>query len=629
MIIRLVIGSGSCGGWVGVDQQALVEYRYRAVREVLGGSPIGEVAERYGASRQSVHAWRRRFEQEGMAGLADRSRRPRSSPTRTPAEVEALICQLRRDHPRWGARRISYELGRRSVDPVPSRATTHRVLVRNGLIDPQVQQHKRQYRRWQRQEPMHLWQLDIVGGVPLADGRACKVVTGIDDHSRFVVIAQVMAVPSGREVCAAFTAAMRRYGVPAEVLTDNGAQFTGRHTKPQPVEVLFERICRDNGITQRRTKPRSPTTTGKIERFHKTFREEFCDHVAPFESLAAAQQALDGWVDSYNHQRPHQALDMATPAALFRPNGPTRLDVPQPGIADTRDPGDAADDASSDAAEAAATSLRVDVIEPPPSLASGNGAVEFEVRVPPSGEVSILSGRQRFSLHHAMAGRTVTVWADLRSVHVSLDGHIIRTVASRLRPDDLRHLRMRGARPAGAQPAKPALRRANGTPALPAGQAVEIERMVTKDGVVNIAGATHLIGFAYAGNKITLRLNGHLMHAIAAGALIGTWPCPIPADQLARLHGARTPSTPLPPPPLPPGSLRAQRKVHASGRIMVAGQRIKLGPRHRGKLLTIVIEDTYLRILDGDEEIAVRPRRNLKPITRLHVTGAGVKPPER
>jgi hypothetical protein len=73
----------------------------------------------------------------------------------------------------------------------------------------------------------------------LADGRSLKLVTGIDDHSRFVVIAAVLAVPSGRAVCAAFTAAMRRYGVPSEVLTDNGKQFTGRHTRPQPVEVLF------------------------------------------------------------------------------------------------------------------------------------------------------------------------------------------------------------------------------------------------------------------------------------------------------------------------------------------------------------------------------------------------------
>ena len=124
----------------------------------------------------------------------------------------------------------------------------HRVLARNGLVAAQDQQHKRKYRRWQRDAPMHLWQLDLVGGVPLADGRECKMVTGIDDHSRFVVIAAVVAVPSGRAVCAAFTAAMRRYGVPSRCLTDNGKQFTGRFIKPQPVEVMFERICRENGI---------------------------------------------------------------------------------------------------------------------------------------------------------------------------------------------------------------------------------------------------------------------------------------------------------------------------------------------------------------------------------------------
>ena len=100
-----------------------------------------------------------------------------------------------------GARRIVYELGLRG-GPVPSRATVHRVLSRNGLVAAQEQEHKRVYKRWQREAPMHLWQLDLVGGVPLADGRECKMVTGIDDHSRFVVIAAVVAVPSGRAVCA-------------------------------------------------------------------------------------------------------------------------------------------------------------------------------------------------------------------------------------------------------------------------------------------------------------------------------------------------------------------------------------------------------------------------------------------
>ncbi|QUQ68283.1 IS481 family transposase ISMva2 [Kutzneria sp. CA-103260] len=615
-----------------MDQETLAEYRYRAVCEVLGGSPIGEVAARYGTSRQSLHTWRQRFQQEGMPGLADRSRRPRTSPSRVIAEIEALTCQLRRQHPRWGARRISHELGRHGADPTPSRATVHRILVRNGLIDPQAQQHKRKYKRWQRAEPMHLWQMDIVGGVPLADGRSCKLVTGIDDHSRFVVIAAVVAVPSGRAICAAFTEAMRRYGVPSEVLTDNGGQFTGRFIKPQPVEVMFERICRDNGIKQRLTKPSSPTTTGKVERLHKTLREEFLDHVAPFESIAAAQAAIDGWVESYNRQRLHQALDMATPASLFRPNGPTRLDLGADpgGVTDTDDPfQEVAPHPDTPGQLPAASTLLVDVIEPPALLTDGaveGAAVEFQARVPPSGQLTVCSGRQSIGLHESMAGRLVTVWADLRSVHVSLDGHVMRTVASRLRPEDLRHLAMRGARPAGLPPAKPALRRRNGIPVLPEGGAVEIERSVTKDGQVTIAGSPHLVGFAWAGRKVSLRLDGHLMHAIADNALIGTWPCPVSTDRLAGIHGARTPSTPLPPPPLPAGSLRAQRKVHATGRIMVGGQRIKFGPRHRGKVVTVVIEDTHLRVLHGDEEIAVRPRRDLTPITRLHVTGAGVNP---
>ena len=589
-----------------------MEYRYRAVCEVLGGSPIGEVAVRYGTTRQSLDTWRTRFKGEGMAGLADRSRRPHTSPAKLDADVEALICGTRREHPRWGARRISHELGRRGLDRVPSRATVHRVLTRNGLIDPQTQHHKRKYKRWQRQAPMHLWQLDIVGGLALADGRECKLLTGIDDHSRFVVLATVLVTPSAREVGEAFIAAMRRYGVPSEVLSDNGGQFTGRFIKPLPVEVFFERICRDNGIKQRLTKPRSPTTTGKIERFHKTLRTEFLDHVAPFESIEAAQNAVDAWVHTYNHQRPHQALDMAVPASLFRPNGPTRLEAAEP--------------ASQQQPDATAPSLVIDIIEPPRQPPAANAAVEFEARVPPSGEVQIRSGRQSVSVHKSLTGRTVTVWADRRSIHLSLNGDVLRTVRSRLAPEDLTYLAMRGARPAGPEPDRPALRRANGTAVIRPGDAVEIDRTVTKDGVVSIAGSSHLIGFAWAGRRVTLRLDGHLMHAIIDNALIGTWPCPLATDQLGRLTGARTPSSPLPPPPLPAGSLRAQRKVHASGRIMVAGQNIKLGPRHRGKIVTVVIEDTYLRVLHGEEEIAVRPRRNLKPITRLHVTGAGAKP---
>ncbi|NBH07719.1 transposase [Amycolatopsis sp. SID8362] len=117
----------------------------------------------------------------------------------------------------------------------------------------------------------------------------------------------------------AFLKATRIYGVPAEVLTDNGKQFTGRFTKPRPAEVLFERVCRENGITPKLTKPCSPTTTGKIERWHRTLREELLDECEPFADLPTAQAAITAWVHTYNHDRPHQTIGMVTPASLFRP----------------------------------------------------------------------------------------------------------------------------------------------------------------------------------------------------------------------------------------------------------------------------------------------------------------------
>lgn len=204
-----------------------------------------------------------------------------------------MVCELRLAHPRWGCRRIVHELAASGLKGVPGRSTVHQILVRNSLVRAQEQQHRRRFRRWQRDAPMQLWQLDIMGGVFLAGGRECKLVTGIDDHSRFVVIATVVAQPSSRAACVAFTEATNRYGVPSEVLSDNGKQFTGRFTKPYPAEVLFERICRENGITQRLTKPRSPTTTGKIERLHKSIRRGLLDTVEPYADQAAAQASID------------------------------------------------------------------------------------------------------------------------------------------------------------------------------------------------------------------------------------------------------------------------------------------------------------------------------------------------
>ena len=116
--------------------------------------------------------------------------------------------------------------------------------------------------------------MDVVGGFLLADGTRAKALTGVDDHSRFCVSAHLMIRETSQRVCEGLALALRTYGVPEQILTDNGKVFTGRFNRP-PAEVLFDRICRENGIGHLLTQPRSPTTTGKIERFHRALRAEF------------------------------------------------------------------------------------------------------------------------------------------------------------------------------------------------------------------------------------------------------------------------------------------------------------------------------------------------------------------
>jgi len=297
----------------------VAEQRFNAVMEVLrDGLTVIEVADRYGVSRQAVHGWLRRYRTGGLEALADRSHRPHSCPHQMTPEIEARLCELRRHHPGWGQRRLAHELARAGVDPPPGLTSIYRALVRNGLIQPRSHRRaKASYRRWERARPMELWQLDVMGGIWLTDGRELKAVTGIDDHSRFCVAAGLVERANARAVCRIFTQSLARYGVPEELLTDNGKVFTGRFG-PHPGEVLFDRICREQGITHRLTGVRRPTTTGKIERFHKTLRAELLTG-RRFDSLTHAQQVLDAWVADYNLRRPHQATAMQVPAQRFQP----------------------------------------------------------------------------------------------------------------------------------------------------------------------------------------------------------------------------------------------------------------------------------------------------------------------
>ena len=254
----------------------MAEQRYRAVLGVVkDGRTVTETAAAVGVSRQTLHAWLAKYEAGGLEGLVDRSHRPLTSPGQMPAVVEAAVLEMRRRHPSWGPRRIAVQLNRSGADLVVTESSVYRCLRRAGLVEPDSRRRrKREWKRWERGRPNELWQMDTVGGFLLADGSRAKALTGLDDHSRFCVSARLMPRERTGPVCAGLRAAIARYGVPEQILTDNAQVFTGKFFAP-PVEVLFDAICRENGIEHLLTLPRSPTTTGKIERFHRTLRAEF------------------------------------------------------------------------------------------------------------------------------------------------------------------------------------------------------------------------------------------------------------------------------------------------------------------------------------------------------------------
>ncbi len=587
----------------------VVEQRYRAVLAVQAGRTVTEVAASVGVSRQTVHSWLARYRAEGLGGLVDRSHRPVSSPRRADGAVESAVCELRRHHPRWGPRRIRHELGVNGCPgPVPSRMMVHRILVRHGLIDPSTRRRRRaDYRRWQRDTPMQLWQMDIVGGLMLADGGECKVVTGVDDHSRYCVIAAVVPRATGRAVCLAFAAALVRFGLPEEVLTDNGKQFTDRFGAGG--EVLFDRICRDNGIVHRLTQPASPTTTGKVERFHQTLRRELLNDHGPFADLSTAQAVLDRWVGEYNTTRPHQSLDMDTPASRF-PTGritdragenllPLRLPatlrpVPEPDPATEPDPAAGPDPAAEPDAQPAVE---------PVTVYSG-GPVEFARVVPASGNLAV-AGKQ-FWLGPTRAGVTVTFWADCDVIHLLIAGARVKTVRSHLSVNDLSALAATGGRPAGPAPLPPA----------EPGAAIEVDRVVGKTGIVSLSGRQILAADILGGRPVTIRIDTQTLTFFdpATRELLRARPNPLPWDQVVRLRGAR----PAGPPPRPSTEpVTVQRRASATGVILIARQRINLGRRMAGQTVTVHVADTTITI-DTDAgpqtvtRTTTRPVRNLK-----------------
>lgn len=271
---------------------------------------ISELCRQYGISRKTGHKWINRAEL-GLP-LCNQSRRPNRQPSKTADNIEQEIIQLRLQHPSWGGKTIRAVLEAAGVEGLPSDKTCCNILKRNGLIDPAESVKHTAFQRFEKEHCNEMWQTDFKGDFLLGNGVRCYPLTILDDHSRFSI--RIEPKDSASEVKDSFILAFQEYGLPNSVLSDNGAQFAGPHKGLS----FFERFLMDLDIQPIHGRPIHPQTQGKIERFHRTLKQEAL-RVTP-ANMAEAKARLENWRWVYNEMRPHHALGMKTPASIYTPS---------------------------------------------------------------------------------------------------------------------------------------------------------------------------------------------------------------------------------------------------------------------------------------------------------------------
>ena len=280
-----------------------------------GGRHLTEICRRFGISRKVGYKWLERYDLEGIMGLQDRCRRPQTSPRRTPGPMEEAVLAVRQEHATWGGRKIKARLQALGWQEVPAASTITEILRRQGCMDLGESGKHKAWNRFEAEAPNALWQMDFKGHFEAAGGR-CHPLTVLDDHSRYALCLQACPDEKGITVHQRLILVFRRYGVPEKILVDNGSPWgsDGEH----PFTLLTVWLMRQ-GIQVLHSRAYHPQTLGKDERFHRTLWAEVSQYCVGL-NLEACQERFEGWRGMYNLERPHEALEMATPASRYTPS---------------------------------------------------------------------------------------------------------------------------------------------------------------------------------------------------------------------------------------------------------------------------------------------------------------------
>lgn len=288
-----------------------------------------ELCELFGVSRECGYKWVRRFATDGVDGLKDQSRAPKSCPHKVDDRVRELLLDARRKHPTWGPKKLLPWLERRHDVDLPSRSTASEILKRAGLSDT-----RRRRRRLEHPgkptttatTPNALWAADFKGEFLMRDGNYCYPLTVTDQYSRYVLACKALSSTKEVSVKRAFERLFREYGLPDAIRTDNGVPFAtialGRLSR---LSVWWIKL----GVRPELTQPSHPEQNGQHERMHKTLKAETTR--PPGRDEKTQQRKFDRWRREFNEDRPHESLAMASPAALYVPSTrsfPKKIDHP-------------------------------------------------------------------------------------------------------------------------------------------------------------------------------------------------------------------------------------------------------------------------------------------------------------
>ncbi len=296
-------------------ENSIVSQRRELVMFASDNSNISHLSRRYGISRKTAYKWITRYIQEGEEGLSDRSRRPLYSPMKTPPLLEKAALKVREDHSTWGGRKIRARLIALGYEGVPSASTITEILHRNGKIAPEESDKHRSWKSFEYEEPNELWQMDFKGHFPLKNGR-CHPLTILDDRSRFSIGLRACSDEKRATVHGELEDVFKTYGLPDRMLLDNGPPWGGQGRGVYTIlSVWLIRL----GIRVLHSRAYHPQTLGKEERFHRTLKAELLAE-REFSDIAESQVSFDSWRECYNFERPHEALNMATPAESYKPS---------------------------------------------------------------------------------------------------------------------------------------------------------------------------------------------------------------------------------------------------------------------------------------------------------------------